>query len=202
MKKTFRVLSAIACLLGFAAGSEAGNILVNGSFETPALASGTWTTADSMPGWTSANGAKLEWGWASVYGVTGQTGNQVMELDSYSNVEVYQETLTPGAYVLSFLYARRADVAANSDTDKFEVRWNGNLVASFDPGSTAMTLYSTTVFAAAPPIRLTFLGTGPSNSYGAIIDDVQLNSVPDGGATAMLLGVAMAGLGCFRRRTS
>jgi hypothetical protein len=41
-----------------------------------------------------------------------------------------------------------------------------------------MALYTTTV-AALPSNTLELVGTGSSDTYGAIIDDVQLNSIPE-----------------------
>ena len=42
------------------------------------------------------------------------------------------------------------------------------------------------------------MGNGRQHD-GAIIDDVQLTYVPDGGLTSLLLGLGLVGLGCYRR---
>ena len=142
----------------------------------------------------------IEIGAGSIYGVTGYDGQQVMEMDSTGNATVDQILAIPGgSFELSFLYAQRAGV--NPISGSFEVYWNGSLVGSFDPTSTAMSLYSTTV-SALDNNTLEFRGTGIQDSYGAIIDNVQLNAVPDGGYTLALLGLALVGVGGLRRKLS
>jgi len=119
-----------------------------------------------------------------------------MEMDSTGNAMVQQVVGASGALNLSFLYAQRAGVSTSSGS--FEVFWNTVLVASFAPTSTAMTLYSTTVFGNGGNNALAFVGTGAPDSLGAILDNVKLQ-VPDGGLTAMLLGMGVLGLGWVRR---
>ncbi len=168
----------IALSLGLLTVASANaNLITNGSFED--LGAGTfngsgWNYFTSVPGWTSADSTPIEIGLASVYGVTGQNVNNVMELDSTANVTVNQSLITIGsAYTLSFLYAARQGVDAASDT--FSVYWNTILVGNFNPNSTAMTFASFQVTGTGSD-TLSFVGTGTSDSYGALIDDVQLNA--------------------------
>jgi hypothetical protein len=198
MFKTFRVLLFAACLLGFAGTVSAGPI-VNGSFEDPNLG-GNWSYIyTSIPGWASTSHA-IEIGAGSIYGVTGYDGNQVLELDSDGNSVVGQAVTTPGGfYTLSFLYAMRSGTSQATNT--FEVYWNGSLLASLSPSSSEMTLYSITVVASTAGLdSISFKGTGTEDTYGGIIDNVQLQSVPDGGTTVALFGLALAGLGALKRR--
>ena len=95
-----------------------------------------------------------------------------MELDSTANVKVDQNVVANGTYTLSFLYAARAGVDQTSDT--FEVTL-GTYTFAFSPTSTAMTLFTTTVTGLTGGNILSFVGTGTSDSYGALIDNVQLN---------------------------
>jgi len=169
-----KLLTGILVLLGTLSISHAAmNLIVNGSFEEPtAFGPGQWTLYNSIPGWTPVNGQQIEIGYGGVYGVSGYDGNNVMEMDSRGNVVVDQIVGTAGgSYVLSFLYAQRAGVSPTSGS--FEVWWNGSFLASFAPTTTAMALYSTTVTGALLN-TLEFRGTGTSDSYGAILDDVQL----------------------------
>ena len=116
-----------------------------------------------------------------------------------SNAVVSQIVAVPGGlYELSFLGARRSGVLSASAL--FEVYWNNVLVGSYAPSQTAMTLYTHAVTAAASN-TLTFKGTGASDSYRALIDNVQLTAVPDAGVTSALFGMALAGLGILRRFT-
>jgi|SRR5688572_1060379 len=203
MKAIVRSFLIIACLLGSAAVSNA-NSIINGSFETPdcdvpgACSNGSWGLFEAIPGWTSPVGL-IEIGEFSLYGITGQDGDQVLELDSTGNAAVAQVVAGPGTFLLSFLYADRD----TGGVDTFDVYWNSVLLASVttaaNSGGGAMQLFSTTVTGLAGSNELAFVSTGPSDSLGALIDDVQLNQVPDGGLTAMLLGVGLVGLARIRR---
>ena len=198
MRNVSRILVIVGCLLSAASVSSA-NSIVNGSFESPTVwnVGPGWALFTSIPGWT-ATADFIEIGAAGLYGVTGYDGKQVLELDANNNAVVGQIVLTADtSYTLSFLYAARAGIDLDSVT--FEVYWNNVLVQAFAPTLTAMTLYSTNVTALAVN-TLRFTGTGTNDSLGAIIDDVQLNSVPDAGSTATLLGLGLLGLGYLRRR--
>jgi len=52
---------------------------------------------------------------------------------------------------------------------------------------------------AAGPSTFAFRSAGTFDSIGAPIDNAQVTSVPDAGVTAALFGIALAGLGCFRK---
>ncbi len=197
MKSAFSFcrLVASASLLAFT-GTASANLIVNGSFEDPNL-NGGWNTYWSIPGWTAVGQYQIEIGAGGIYGVTGFDGQQVMELDSYGNAKVDQIVAIPGgSYTLSFQYAQRSGVSPASGS--FDVYWNGSLLGSFAPGSTAMALYSTTVTALANN-TVEFLGTGTQDQYGALIDNVQLNGIPDGGMSATLLGLGLLAIGLGRR---
>ena len=137
---------------------------------------------------------------ALITGITGQDGDQVLELDSTGNATVAQVIAGPGLFELSFLYADRL----GGLTETFDVYWNSVLLASFNPSANpptgAMQFYSTLVAAGVGPNELAFVSTGTSNSLGALIDDVQLNHVPDGGATLVLLGFALGAMAFIRRQ--
>lgn len=200
MKFVGRVLVAVSCVLGAASASQAG--IINGSFEdigNQTFQSGTWGLFDEIPGWKAAPGSsKIEIGRGSVYGISGYHEENVLELDSTSNAVISQIVAVDGGlYDLSFLGARRNNVAGASAT--FDVFWNNVLVGSYTPSATSMALYTKTVTAQASN-TLSFVGTGTSDSYGALIDNVQLTAVPDAGVTGLLFGMAVAGLAGLRRR--
>ncbi len=202
MKKLLLPLLLAAFVLGPAARSEA-NLITNGGFETtPAELPGSgWTIYSNIDGWSSGAGPGIEIGLGGIYGVMGFEGSNVLELDSTANATVSQGVLVPtdGTYQLSFLAALRSSVAQDSGT--FDVLWNNVLLASFSPTTAAMTLYKISVIASGGANTLSFVGTGTSDSYGAIVDNVQmLASVPDGGLTVALLGLTLAGVGLVRRR--
>jgi len=197
----FSAVVGVTCLVG--AMTAQANLIVNGSFEVPDLGSG-WGLYSTISGWTTPEGGyPIEIGAGSVYGVTGYDGDQVMEMDSTGNVIVDQiMASTVGSYTLSFLYAQRAGVSPSSGS--FDVSWNGSLINSFAPNSTAMALYSTTVNVLAGNNILELRGTGAQDTYGALVDNFKLENkhVPDGGTTLALLGVGVLGLAALRRKLS
>jgi hypothetical protein len=193
MKKIqFSLAIAVATLAG--AMNAHANLIVNGSFEdTPAFQNGTWGLFDSINGWTAVgldsqgNKIPMEIGTGETYGVTGFDGKNVMELDSTANVTVDQGIFAGGSYQLSFLGALRAGVPSSSGT--FDVYWDGVLVASVTPGTSAMSLYSYTVLGNGGNNTLEFVGTGTSDSLGAILDDVSLVAVPE--PTTLMAGALL-----------
>ena len=198
---TFRKQLLALTLTLLAASVANANLIVNGSFENhDPFQNGTWGlfNAGQVPGWNPVAGfPQIEIGTGGTYGVTGFDGQDVMELDSTANVTVDQIVGTPGgSYTMSFLYAQRAGVDPSSCT--FNVYWNNVLVTSISPTSTAMSLYSTTVTGLANN-TLEFVGTGTSDSYGGLVDDVQLNAVPEP-TTMALIGLGGLSLLLFRRR--
>ncbi len=186
------------------ASSVHANLIVNGSFENHPAFSGTWGLFSSIPGWTPEGNVPIELGTPATYGVTGADGNTVMELDSTANVTVDQGITGGAIYTLSFLYAERSGISPSSCM--FDVYWNGNLVISAQPTSTAMSLFSTTVTGNGGVNTLKFVGAGTSDSYGALIDNVQLNSaaVPEPSTwvagALMVLPFGIQGLRAFRMR--
>ena len=181
--KTIMALSMM--LVGVGTWSANAN-LINGSFETPDLQGG-WSYFPSILGWTAQASTPLEIGAGSVYGVTGYDGQQVMEMDSTANATVAQiVTSAGGSYNLSLLYALRAGVDPSSGS--LDVYWNGNLVTHLAPTTSAMAPYSTTVIGSGSD-TLTFVGTGLSDSYGAVVDNVSLTAVPE--PTTVLAGALL-----------
>ncbi len=109
MNLKFAAVASIALVSGIASA----DLLINGSFESPDVKGG-WGAFpnDKVGGWFAEQGT-MEVGAASVYGVTGQTGNQVLELDSAGNAKISQNVnTTAGLYTLTFDAALRNHVAA------------------------------------------------------------------------------------------
>jgi hypothetical protein len=181
-------------LLAVGATAAHANLIQNGSFEDPNL-NGGWSTFSTIPGWYAASGV-IEIGGAGVYGVTGQAGTNVLELDSTGNSTIAQDlTLSGQAYSLSFDFARRDGTTA--ETNKFDVLWNGNVIASITPDSTHFSSASYTVSGLSGVNTLAFRGTGTSDSYGGMIDKVNVQAVPEPTSMAAL-GAGVLGL--LRRR--
>jgi hypothetical protein len=186
--RTFTSVKPLLALAGamMVASAAHANLVINGDFEihTAYNAQG-WNYfgggyGGSVTGWNSGSATvPLEVGMPSVYGVSGiGLGNAVMELDTTVNVVATQPlaTIAADSYTLSFMYALRQNVSAASGT--LEVYWNGGLVTSLAPTLTSMTTYYAVVTAIGGDV-LEFRGTGNSDSYGALIDNVSLVAVPE-----------------------
>ena len=178
-------LAIVAASMAAAVSANA-NLVLNGGFETHDAYNGSnWNyfyggAGNSVANWSSGSpGVPLEVGQPSVYGVSGVgLGNAVMELDTTHNVIATQVLApTPGTYTLSFLYGLRSGVNPASGT--LNVYWNNVLVASLSPTSTVMGGTSYTINAIAGNNTLSFQGTGIDDSYGALIDNVDVSAVPE-----------------------
>ena len=127
-------------------------------------------------GWTNASGAGVETNPAYVYGVSGTPG-QVMEVDVNGGtpLDAISQTVatTAGdAYVFSFDAACRGGVSPASCS--FEVLWNGVVIDTITPTTTAMQHYSYTVFGAGDAGTLEFREPGESEGLGGLVDNVSL----------------------------
>ena len=186
---------SVALILGVAAVSSA-NIVKNGSFEAKSYGSGYSIVAnDGVTGGWYAETDFLEIGAASVYGVTGQDGKQVLELDAKKNAKVSQNlTTTKSKYSVTFSAALRK--GKPSSTQGGDLYWNNVKIASFLPTSSNMQSYKFTVVGTGSD-KLSFVGTGTSDSYGSLIDNVSVQAVPE---PTSMAAMAVGGVALLRRR--
>jgi len=179
---------AIAAASAAIALNSKADLVVNGGFESHTGYNGSgWNYFDgggfggSVTGWSSGSvDIPLEVGRPSVYGVSGTgLGDAVMELDTTRNVVATQPlaTIAASSYTISFVYALRSGVSPSSGT--LDVYFGGVLIDSLNPLVAAMTAYSKTVTSIAGNDVLEFRGTGTSDSYGALIDNVSVEAVPE-----------------------
>jgi len=164
------------------------NLLQNGSFEAPDVATGGY---DTFPQGTTG----LEWlvDWVSdvIEGipeieiqdnVAGApaigAGDQFTELDSFHPVKIWQDVPTiPGQkYVLSFKYSPRPGVGSND----VEAWADGSLLASLSGAggeATNWTSHSYNFNAADGNTAIKFIGADTDDGLGGYLDDVSLNCV-------------------------
>jgi len=118
------------------------------------------------------------------------TGGQVIETDGYGYwttepgtgalvkdaVGTHVEAVDGKTYTVSFDFASRGDWSdMPSDTDGFDVYWNGDFVQHFDPTSTSTWHHASfNVTGAAGLDSLEFRETGDNDAYGALIDNVKV----------------------------
>ena len=177
------------------------NLLVNGSFESPAIAPGTFSLFSSIPGWSIASGPFIEI--QNHVAGSPHEGNQYLELDSTANTSVYQDvpTVTGASYLLTLWYSPRPGIAAASNGVNLIVDGTSNTLLigeGIGHSDTVWTQYSFSLIGNGST-RIEFAGVGISDSLGGYIDAVSLTSVPE---PSMLLLLAAAGLAAstFLRR--
>jgi hypothetical protein len=175
------------------------NILINGSFEDGVVIppGETWTTAP-VAGWqnTGSPGNNIEIWTQAVMNVQTdgslQTfGNYVVETDSTGSLNTnpggipvfdvlvtHVDAIEGETYDLSFNYTSRniPDFVTPSNTDSFDVFWNGGLVGHFDPSNSLQWASSGVhqVVGGAGVDTLEIREAGANDSLGAVIDNVQL----------------------------
>lgn len=194
---------AVVATMAFSGAAQASNIVVNGSFENPAVASGNYILTDYLPGWKMDGDYKVEVR-NDVAGKAYDLNNYV-ELDSTKNGSIWQEltTVIGQTYQISFMYSPRMNQPAG--TNPIAATWNGiALPGSPYTGAGGSTgnewvMYTFNVVADSVLSTLKFSSGGSSDSYGGGLDAVSVSAVPLPGA-ALLFGSALLGVGVLRRR--
>ena len=198
---------ALPVILVAVAGLAHADLITNGTFAAPGITTtnNSWSVFNSINGWyaesftnidghTEYNG--IEVGSPSRYGISGTVGNN-LELNSNGRSKVSQDIagLTAGETIdLNFLMGYRKDPNQPSvNTNKFEVLWNDQLVATYLPTSSTMTAESLNLTAVSGTNKLSFESLSPESTYGGEIENVQAQAVPEP-APFLVLG---AGVGLF-----
>lgn len=198
-----RSAAALAIGLTFTAAHAAPNLLVNGSFEAPAI---TPTTAEynhvangSLTGWTVAGHDVVLFNATYATNVGDHTpsdGAQALQLEYFGDSIAQTFATTVGqSYLLSY------DVSAYAAAAPLSVTVGGasDSLSGTLPGWTAHTLAFT---ATAASTTLTFTNTGGTpGSYGTYphLDNVSVTAVPEPETYAMLLA-GLVTLGVLARR--
>lgn len=203
------LLPAIIGALLLTQVARAQNLLQNGSFESPDVATGigqVFTTPGDVPGWTDESGGIEPCGIEIQDNCCGSPvhGDQFVEVDSNCPAVVSQTVATqPGAsYVLSVHYSPRPGLQfQNSSVD---VIWNGSPIFTMEGiavGDTNWTPHTFVVTATGTSSTIEFAESGfsnPTDTVGGYIDNV-----PEPARSAQLAaGLALlAALHLLRRRT-
>ncbi|MGQ3054402.1 MAG: FxDxF family PEP-CTERM protein [Roseateles sp.] len=201
MKRALSLLSVLALIASgpsaIAAPAPAGNLLVNGGFESTVVGNGSWVNVASTAGWTWLGGPGTGFEIRNNVAGAAQEGRNYIELDTTGNTLIgqYLDNLGNGAsYNLSFWYAPREYVAASSNG--LQVFWNGNLLDATLTGlggsGNDWTQHQYRVTAQAGRNLLSFASVGTSDSLGANLDNVSLNRIPEPGTLALTLAALAA----------
>lgn len=205
---TFRKTLAATGLALTAFGAQAStNLVQNGSFESNAIASGSWGTYSNLVGWTGQPDIELR---NNVAG-TAQHGSQYVELDTDRNSSMFQDIMGTGLVNLSFFYSARPGVAAGSNglSVQFGSFFTGVLLDVAGGAVHDWMQYTLNNFQldASGTTRLTFSAIGSSDTVGGSLDNISVfaapslvSAVPEVETYAMLLaGMGLIG-GISRRR--
>lgn len=175
-----RIVLAIAGLLIGSGTLPAQNLIQNGSFETPQLATDTPAAATPVPGWTPTGSATLEVQRLLEGDARAQDGAQWVELDTDQNTMIHQDVATVSGqlYLIRFLAANRI----GSPSSRIDVLWNGAMIGAADTTSTGFQRFTFEATAAGSVSRLGLRAGGASDSFGDLVDHVELLPIPATGS--------------------
>lgn len=185
MKAILVLAGAVALTLAGSAFAGPTNLIVNGSFEDPAITAGTFKQLPSIPGWTGSDGIEVDSPGSLSPGGTIPDGVQFVELNVESPSTLSQTVTTiPGQkYVLSFDYSARPNSGANDMSVGFtgapDLAVNGaaTSILSFKHFSETVTAGGTSSVVSFTPLA--------SGGLGNLVDNVSLT--PVGGGTTVPL---------------
>lgn len=189
-----------------------GNIILNGSFESPNHAA---TLTEGLPYYLYIRTTPLDY-WTidgpslafydsrSPYWIAAN-GDQYLELESGYGVAIEQtlNTVPGAAYTIRFAYAPNPYVSGTDDT--LNLLWDGVLLANFDGADTNggdldWVYYEFTTQAASTASVIRFEDGVSTVQYGGpYLDDVSVTLVPVPGAI-VLCGIGVTFVGWLRRR--
>lgn len=162
------------------AGATTTELVTNGGFELPPIATGTYAIFHApIPGWAE-NGPRT-CGIEIQNHVAGSPffGRQFTELDSACSTGIHQDlaTVRGERYRLTFEFSARPGTGPADNI--LQTWWNGRLIDTEQADGTGLTntvwrRFSFTVRATGSTTRLAFSDAGVSNGLGTYLDSVSV----------------------------
>ena len=156
------------------------NLVVNGGFEAPGLATGTWQNLPQLPGWFTTFGRGFE----VQAGVAGAPyeGRQLLELDGDAPSGIGQDLATAPGRTYEVRVAFSARPGTNAGDNRIVVLWDGRVIGRLvadgtGQPQTSWTVASFFVTASAGRARLELRDEGAPNSLGSYVDDIRVTPV-------------------------
>jgi hypothetical protein len=161
------------------AGASTTELVTNGGFELPPIATGSFGIFGAVPGWNED--LPKHCGIEIQNHVAGSpfAGRQFTELDSRCSTGIHQDltTVRGEKYRLTFEFSPRPGTGPADNI--LQVWWNGRLIDTEQADGiglkdTAWRRFSFTVRATGSTTRLAFSDAGVSNSLGTYLDGVSV----------------------------
>jgi hypothetical protein len=163
-------------------GIVSANLISNNGFETPDIGPG-WQILYSVPGWTLDDG-QIEYQLQNTVGLTPYEGRQYAELDPDYNVRISQVINVEGGKTYDITFAQSCRYDDPNLPSKLGVYLDNELlgqtsctVATQNERSWVIHAYSFTP-ASDSAVKITFADEGTSDSYGVLLDDVNVEEGP------------------------
>ncbi len=204
MNKTLIAAALCTLIAAPTLALASSNLVVNGSFEATAQASGTWAIYHAVAGWTTIAGSGIEVRNNAVGSAF--DGNNFVELDGYSgqgNTTMQQQLITQAGqlYDLGFAYSPRIGVASAA-SNGIAVAWNGmtlNTLSGKGKNEHNWVEAGLQVVGTGHDV-LSFRATGLNEGLGGSLDAVSLTAAVPEPATYAMMFAGLLAVGFMARR--
>jgi hypothetical protein len=165
-----------------------GNLIKDGSFETPALTSNTWTFKN-VPEWTNTTDNNMLEIHRNLL-VAPSDGSQLVELNGYNFGNIYQDFSVEGGKTINWKIDHRAKQYSNEKITVILSAPNGSNASQAVMDIGATTAWHTVsgsyqVPAGQTSVRMRITSSGGTSTIGNYIDNIRAQYDYCGGNTAM-----------------
>lgn len=176
-KPLFHLLLASTLAL-ISSSVTAEDIIENGSFEEHGALDrdqGTWGLFNSIPNWFSGSEPfEIQRGDGSGIGAYEGTDKLELDADNNSTATTVLTTEIDQSYIVKFKYSPRVEKDKFTNTNNVSVWWDDNRLKTLSGRKRGWIDNSFIVKALSENSQLKFKGQGSSDSFGGLIDDVEV----------------------------